>query len=222
MKKNLKFVAALAVVLLNTALIFAQEKTIEKEEFWKIVSASQSSLIAKPYRSVSIYEDFENGRSTPSKSSKSIFEAVPPDMSRKIEETGNQRKETIRIGSKRYIKLNNGPWKIDKSGEAYVSGGAVKIESESFKVTENILLDGKNVDLYEMKSISKDTGFGSDSAREITRIVTERCWISKDGLPLKSEREYSKPGYVSRYILIYEQDPNIKIENPLKRRASTR
>ena len=68
-------------------------------------------------------------------------------------------------------------------------------------------LDGKPARVYQIAGTMK---FGETSIKGQQKI-----WLSAaDGLPLKIEGK-TEPPYVIETVLIYEYDPNIRIEAPL-------
>jgi len=249
--RALVFIAAFSIVLLNATLIFGQARSIEKEKFWEAWRQSETKGQDKTYRSTETVETFFGSSSKPAKSSKRVFETIPPDKMHSIEITGNKKKESVRIGSKLYVRLNNGPWKIDNSlGTSLLTVGPT-IESESYKVTENVLLNGQTVSLYEGTQkyrLGYESMEGSTclicGGQNITGIWMIRYWISKAGLLLKSEYDTTETGTkldsvgigsgalpkkesdkieaARREKTIYEYDPNIRIENPLKRKITKR
>lgn len=217
MKKILQTIIIFSILAINTALVFGQGRTLNKEEYNKITQKAFGDLQGKPYRGIFTSEFFDDRNSSPTETTKSISEFVPPDRYHWTIESKNLKRETIIIGSKKYYRLNNGEW-TDKeemltqlsSGN---SSGIPRDSSEVYKVFEDVKLNGKKINLYE--KITKLTNFSTEN-KGTTKIWTSKIWISKDGIILKLQDEYETIGKKSlqRSITVYEYDPNIKIEAP--------
>jgi len=215
MKNKIQIIIVSLIVFLNAALIAGQEKTIEKANFLEITAKAEEKLEGKTYRKTTVNETFVARDSKPLKSSKTIFETIPPDRTRWIRDDETGKLEAITIGAKRYIRKNGGEWKENYGGGVGNGiGCGARIESESYTVIENTKLDGKTVNLYEMKKKLTNVSCGEDSRDQ---VWLERYWITKDGMYLKTEDEYEYVGEHSfrRSTAIYEYDPNIKIEAPV-------
>lgn len=207
----------LTIILFNAALIFGQEKSLEKSTFESVVDRATKKLIGKTYRSTSLYEVFEYDTSTPAKSVKSITEQVPPDRFRWLSETAGQKIETIRIGGKSYKRENDGQWILESgAGAGAGMGCGASMESESYKVSEKVQLNGAVVNLYEGIERWKSVYCGSNDGDP--EVWTKRFWISTDGLLLKTEdiTEIPDKKFMRRNVTVYEYDLKIKIEAPVK------
>lgn len=216
MKINFRLMLVLSMVFLNAAFVFGQEKLIEKKDYQEITTKAYANLKGKAYRTIYTYETFPDRNSSTTKSSKTITERVPPDRFRWIFESDGEKKEIIQIGPKRYIKLNNNEWKVDDgAGLGNGAGGGAQVESESYKLIATNSLNGQIVDVYEKTEKLKNFSAGDENRQE---IWTTRYWIAKDGLLMKAEHEYETVSTKSlvREVTIYEYDPNIKIEAPVK------
>ncbi len=215
MNKNVRLIIISAIVLLNVAVIFGQEeKQIDKSAFQAATDAGQKNLTGKTYRLIRTEEKFADRNASPILISKSIYETIPPDRDHWIDEEGGKKTEMIVIGIARYLRINNGAWKRDdRGGIGSGVGNGITVESETYKLIENVKLNGKIADLYE--KITKLTSFSDDEARE---VWTERHWITKDGLLIKTEHE-SKKEAAKAFTLsktVYEYDSKIRIVAPIK------
>jgi len=91
----------------------------------------------------------------------------------------------------------------------------VELVNESYKVFEEIDLNGKTVNLYERVEKLNICGAEGDDRKE---IWTKRYWITDDALLLRTEfdNENIKTKSITRSTTVYEYNPNIKIEAPVK------
>ncbi len=215
MKRTFQIIIVLSILLFNTILIFGQEKLIEKNQYSETIDKGYEHLKEKPFRAVFTSEFFNDRNSTSTVMWKSIREFVPPDRHRWLNERDGEKKETIEIGPREYYKINNGEW---KEGREPISGGigsgvgSASVEYESYKLYENVKLDGKKVNLYEM--VKRLTEFSTRNDGD--EIWTRKTWIGKYGLIIKVQEEYETVGKKSfrRQTTIYEYDSKIKIEAP--------
>ena len=217
MHKKFRGISILLIVMLNAALVFGQEQTLEKSAFEAIVDKAFKNLSGKTHRSISIDEKYENGSPTAAKSVKMTTEWIAPDKSRMIIDTAGQRIEKIQIGEKRYKRINDGQWELEtRSGGGIAMGCGATIESESYTVSENTNLNGTSVNLYERIEKWSSVYCGSNDGKP--EVWTKRFWISKEGLLLKTEHITEVPvkKSTSRTITTYEYDSKIKIEAPIK------
>jgi hypothetical protein len=140
-----------------------------------------------------------------------IAEFAPPDRRHAFMEGY----ETISVGEDHYEKVN-GTWsrmsqggKRDLTKRDGANPFAKAIEEGTMAVTDlgTDQLDGKPAHVYQIAGAVK---FGETSIKGQYKV-----WLSAtDGLPLKTEGK-TEPPYIIETVLIYEYDPNIRIEAPL-------
>lgn len=216
---NVKFriIFLFFAVFLNVVVIFGQEKPVTKENFAAVTTKAEENLRGKIYRSISTTENISGENSKPEIVSKSLYETIPPDRHHWLFESGDEKKEMIDVGARRYIRLNGGKWKRDdRGGIGAGMGCGDEIESVTYTANENVKLDAKVATLYEeIEKIKKS--YCSDEKGP--QVYTRRHWITNEGLLLKTETTVEVVGKnsVSRYTTSYEYNPkNLKITAPIK------
>ena len=215
-----------------SACVLAQERSNKKTEnneniiqesvFNEILTKATENLKGKTYRLTKTEEDFADRNSSSESITTNILEIVPPDKRREVEEvkspTKNTRLERIWDGKNLYEKENNGEWK------KYSGGGGISQDITSGRVTTTYkfigkeLLNEKNANVYETETHRIANKFTRTSQYQVEYIVKTKYWISEDGYFLKTLKESEVVGSKSlkRETEIYEYDPNIKIEAPIK------
>jgi hypothetical protein len=115
-------------------------------------------------------------------------------------------------------------WKLDasvgrESGadtilDADNNSDAVPNQTVSVIHRQNEMIGNVSTDFYEIKRIQK---FQNENKFNENMYVS-RYWFNKDGMILKAERESTSTNSKSLYrrTSIYEYDPTIKIEPPIK------
>ena len=207
----------LAVVLSLSSDANAQRRMISSREWMLPLSNPTVKFWEKSRRVEMTDETLANGAIV--KSVLTINEVFLPDHSRyyrkEITDGVTTEFEQIKIGYMQYTRKNSEPWtKVDLRGSGTGSGngtgGGVSTRCDQFSV-EDVILNGKQVQLYEMLSINSDTN-------ELT-FTESRRWIASDGLLHRQEYvsgKLSPREETIRTVTTYEYDPNIKIEAPIK------
>jgi hypothetical protein len=232
----MKKILCLAFVLFSSIGISAQEKTIQQAEFETINKSSSLLLSGKAYRIIRTVQSSveiipqtnasNNSTKTvpPSNISiKSITEFVPSVGFHSVYEFNssslNTKKEVIGIGGKTYTREGNGEW-----GEVT----APKVATRSKRTTTNIdkqieyksigseKLGNQNTNIYA--KIERSKLINSTDNRESISSTTTKYWYGEDGRLLKRERkrEIRNERMISKFnsTIVFELDPNIKIEAP--------
>ncbi len=150
-----------------------------------------------------------------------LFEFVPPNRSHSVYdyyENGELRSyEEIEIGKNKYFNDNFNGWrKKTKQDEMSVYSNGIYRTSEFLYVGKELIND-KTTELYQ------ETETVQDASRKHTTIITEKCWINKDGTFARYSYKTSNSYFGQRVNVVenYEYDPSLKIEAPmvkLKRR----
>lgn len=225
MKKNVITVSLIILIFSVFSSVPAQEKKISEQEFVALRKNASEKIKDKSYRvkmtgeSSTIVTD-----PAPSWFTTSIIEHTS-DGYHNVYETKSAdkvtRNEEIKVGNRKYIRLNNEAWKevstTSPQGVSDSGSGAVTLiksdKTVEWKYKGKKSLNGQNTDLYEVKTTTKFKLRDKD----ITSIFTERFWLSQDGLVLKTESESERNKKVfSHAVYEYEYDPSIKIESPIK------
>ena len=231
-KISIVFVAFLLVVA-GFSNIFAQKTsskpnvadTYNDSDFYKLQDAARRNLDERVFRQTTITEKLKIGSRVPLEYSKNINEKLPPDRSRfiaeKKTEKGVERTEYINIGRERYIRENNGEWRIYKpesggSGGGSGSGsgdGDSKVEyTEEKKFVRGEKVNKQKVDRYEQ--ILRYTFTYPNKVEKV--VKTDTHWFNSDGLLVKKSEEWRNETdkTINRTTEVYEYDIPLKIEKP--------
>lgn len=218
MKKNFILLALLLVGLSAGQNVFGQLGASSAGSFRKfdeMKDKARTLRTGKSYRVKTTTEVFADEKSTTPKG-KSVATVEHLGIDRKYfsivnEALGKTSKvEFIVIGEKEYIREDGKQWKkYTPKTEGRVSMSGIG-NSNGGKLLEKTTLNGKNVTVYE-----EETNSYSDDYEE--NSVT-RYWFDDGGELLKTEARNTdlKTKEVTKIITIYEYDPNIKIEAPIK------
>lgn len=198
--------------------ILAQRKPVRCDKLAKLRFAADSLLSKGPYRVIRTYETLKGPSEMPVNVSKSILEIVPPDsvhIYMGLESTNQKdRSETITVGSAVFSKTSDADWIKLPPAKDYPSPPDPVPDAKvcwSFPIEK---IAGTDVIRFEMKSTFKDTDLSN--GKMIISIYLSTYWFSRDGHFVKNAEEEPKRNY--RYTGIYEYDPEIKIEAPIKKR----
>ncbi|HMS41741.1 MAG TPA: hypothetical protein PKE69_16030 [Pyrinomonadaceae bacterium] len=215
MKRIFQFVIIISsFLLINFSLVFGQEKTITKKEYTEITEKAFNGVKGKIHRSIYTLDYFFPPNPTPTRLVKMTREVVPPNKYRLITERFNEKREEIKVGTRVYVRENDGKWEKDSETLFLMAAeNNEKIEEESYKLYEDSELNGEKVNLYE--KVIKLTNLNNEEGKE-KEIHTERYWIKKDGVLVKIENKTDTVGKTSFSLstTIYEYDSTIKIEIP--------
>lgn len=235
----MKRLLCFALILAASSSFFAQERTITKERFDVTFKRGLARTAGKSHRITRTVEYTVEGRSPYSASTKEVTEIVPPNMTHSITEisskSGTERKETIQIGSKTYLRDGNEEW---KEAPTYTSKDNEKWNELNEKdkpktVTHSldIISDEKEYKLFGYENWNNQrvavAGFvqqlktiNSANKAETVSITTYKCWFDgNDGLLKTETYTKSQSGEVvthNRKTEVYDLDPNIKIEAPIQ------
>lgn len=226
------FSVALALTLLLGAFlnISAQEDTFEVEDLETLKQAAYEKLSGKTYRTTTIVTSYSNGNSTPTVTTKRIFEKISPDRQRFVavveKADGVKRYEAIHIGERRFYKTDDGEW-IESTMVGNGSGNGSGSGSSDGKLEETIerklkkgaVVDNKTVDLYETVRTTKYIY----PAKTYTKIWKQSYSFDAAGMFVKFEEEVENDAdnSISRTITEYEYNPkDIKIEMPILKKKS--
>lgn len=220
---NMKKFLGLVLILFASIATLAQERVIEKEEFYNVYTRALSMRGGKSSRTTIIWEFQSEGSRAFNFPSKLISEYVPNVGSRNIYEanpkTGSLGIERISIGKKVYERKGNGEWKEAALVDApYTPKGSIKIlnKEDEYKFLGSERLDNQNMTVYSWTVRQKYTW--EKTNEEVLSNITTKYWFKENGELLKTEQlqESRTNGKVTsmKRTDIYEIDPNIKIEAP--------
>lgn len=216
------FSVCLLLVILNISA-FAQEKILTESEFNAILERTESKLKTQNYRLTKTEELFLKPNEKAENVRIEIKEVVLPNKWREVieERSKDKTSKTERLwdGSKLYKRENDGEWKkFDGGGGMGMSIRSGKF-TKVFKFVEKIVLDGKNVNLYEVQITRVANKFTQTSSYQVTYVEKSKYWIGEDDLLLKKKVENTIQGLEAVAVenWVYEYDPkNLKIEAPIK------
>lgn len=212
MKKETKIIALLILLLCFGQTIFGQEKSREEADFLSLWDKSYKLRAEKPYRSTTVSETYAENGSKLVEKNVIIYESVPPDRdyySVSTESSGKKSKfETITIGRVKFIRTDNGKWKIDKSEPSYGIGMSSE-RTIKFRGTE--MLGDKKASVYEER-------IKSHSSLRSSRDELTVYWFDKDGYLLKevTQGKSMDEDLTLTSVKTYDYDAAIKIESPIK------
>lgn len=219
------------IILLSGLTLCAQERTIDKPEFDKVMGKSYSLLRNQPYRTVeeSVMESsfaqnnkYKITTENYNGARHSIFEADSP--------TSYMRTENIFINGKHFNKKLNNPWTEEtnnpppptKSGFETVSNETI------YKSLGEGILNDKKVAIY--KTINTRSAVNKEKGNSYTVVETTAYFFDEKGLLIRSEsvseqvsKSKDEPGSAfirketkstTKRIKTTEIDTSIKIEAP--------
>jgi hypothetical protein len=226
----MKKLLLMAVVLFAGLSVLAQETTIEKAEFDKVMSGSFRALMNQPHRTVeeSVHESsFGNSKTKIvteqlGAAIRSVFESDSP--------TSTMKTESIFINGKRFVRNQNSVWKEETPiNRPQSSNDFETVVNESvYKSLGEGSLNDKKVKIY--KVISNRTRVHKSNGNSFVWNETTTYYFAESGQLVKSEslsEQISKPKNevgsafvaketksVTKKIKTIEIDQNIKIEAP--------
>jgi hypothetical protein len=234
----MKKIFCLLFVLFSAIGIFAQEKSIEKEEFEAARRNSYVGLAGRSFRETMTIETTSNAKNPSKYSSKSVMEFTPARATRRVSEvdspTLRKKTETIRIEGKIYSRTDDGEWTVGKfeirpaPERDFVPPARERIktidEQIEYKLLDPEVLDDSKTNVYA--KIERKRLLDESNNKESSSIVTTKFWFAEDGRIMKQEtiienrfkplNENEKES-VYRHIRtsVWEIDPNIRIEAPM-------
>lgn len=210
MKRNFKILALFVICLCAIQGIFGQ-RSADSKELRELQTKAQELRRIKSYRITTTTEVFDETGTTLKYKYQSVSESIPPDRYRYemtyISDGLTKKSEVITIGEKRYVRKDDEAWKLDESEPEYGVGVG---NSSNVKLVEETTFNGQRVKIYQ------ETTRSYSDAYERSSII--KYWFNTDGELLKTEDESKdeKTKNISRSVAIYQYDPNIKIEAPIK------
>ena len=231
----MKKILCLAVVIFASAGIFAQEKTIQPAEFETINKSSSRLLSGAPRRiirtqqsTVEVIPQKASNNSTKTMpastvSVKSVIEILPSVGFHSVYEfnssSKNTKKEIIKVGGRIYEREGNGEWTeiAAPKASARIENTTRKIDNQvEYKILGSEKVNNQNTNIYA--KIEKSKFVNATDKLESTSSTTTKYWYAEDGRLLKRERtrEIRNEKMISKFnsTIVFELDPNIKIEAP--------
>ena len=232
----MKKIIGLAFVLFASFSVFAQEKTIQQAEFETINKNSSRLLSGKPRRIIRTQQSTveiipqTNASSNSMKalpassiSAKTVTEILPSVGFHSIYEFNssslNTKKEMIRVGGKTYTREGNTEW------AELIAPQVISKSKRTTKIIDNQIeykavgsekLNNQNTNIYA--KVEKSRLLNPSDNQESVSTTTTKYWYAEDGRLLKRERkrEIRNGKMISKFTstIVFELDPNIKIEPP--------
>ena len=217
-------------MLIATALFalnaLSQVTKISEADLKAIIpsATSASSLLSR--REKAVTEMFDDKALPPIKTIIFTKTFLPPNKTQSFYSSENSSgkfvDERITIGPNEYVRSNDGPWKIETPEERAGFPPPPKAISVPAPTDEIVTvyrrtlaeLDTHRISFYEMEK----TGTKTDKNGTYKVTAISRYWINKDGTLAELQTEIFASNSKGRYVrtVIYEYDPNIKIEAPIK------
>lgn len=226
----MKYVLLITVILLSGLGVFAQETTIDKAEFDKVIFGNLQALRNQSYRTI---EESENQGLGGVAKTKLVTEKSGINMRSVFESdsaTNYSKTETIYVNGKRFVKKLDSPWKEETLQTNYQPSDVFETlkDEKTYKFLGEQTVDNKKAKVYQSVSVrvtaKKDNSFQSER-KEITTY-----YIDESGVIFRSESNMEainqgksaaesgrkdKPfKTTSKRIKTTEIDPSIKIEVP--------
>lgn len=220
LRKYVSAVFLLGLLLGGLTVAAAQEeREITAQEFKDLEIRGYQKLKGRTYRMTMLNETFTDRDLSPEIINTMMSETVQPDRRRFVSEikspTINSKVETVWLDGKGYKRKNDGPWEETSpgSGVGSASGTPIirKLTRETYRFVGKSALNNQTAGLYESIRHHSNSSTGQET------ISTTKFWISEDGLLLKTLSEFETVGNKSlmRMQIVYDYDPNIKIEAPV-------
>lgn len=213
MRKIFQTIIIISVLAFNAAIVFGQEKEITESEYSAITDKAAAFLEKRTYRESSTSETFADRELKQlTETSKSIYEFVPPNRIRSVYEDEDGKTERIEIGSRIYVRKNNGKWKRDNEINNTILGRSNVSKSEySYKFLEKTTFNGKSASVYSYTRTEYDLN------QNINDVYMRIFWVDSEGKYLKEVSEFTnfKSNYFNRYTSNYEYDLKIRIVAPI-------
>ncbi|MBS1795140.1 MAG: hypothetical protein JSS81_14875 [Acidobacteria bacterium] len=225
MKKAL----CLVILLLTAAGLRAQERTLEKAEFERVIGQSQQKYFGLSYRET---ETSDNSVGNNKVVSKFVWEFAGRNARRLFYQfdspTIKTKKEIITIGGKTYTRTDDGEW-IEGATPPGSQPPAAQSPLETaddrtvYKSLGPEKLNETEMSVYASEQTQKKI----DRARgqELFLTITTKYWIDPDGRLVRKETvmenliksEQNPEGRRFRHtrVAVWELDPNIRIEAPV-------
>ncbi|MGI8468852.1 MAG: hypothetical protein ACR2N3_10395 [Pyrinomonadaceae bacterium] len=214
-------ILCLAFILSSFAGVFAQEKTIGKDEFDAVYKNALAKRADKSYRTTITFQNSSEDKPGATDSGTMIIEFIPPSTRRMVyqsnSELQNKKRETIRIKDKIYTKEDGAAWKDVSNNNRQPENKSNVVEDKTeYKFLDGEMLNNQKTSVYE--EIENRKRVNPADNKEITSDTTTKYWFGEGGELLKVEQSgdlhIGDKLFHNRLTKIYELDPNIKIATP--------
>ena len=208
-------ILSLTIVIACVCEVSAQRKLISLEDYSKATLPVSSKSREMTRRVVGTEETIMDGVVT--KTVETIIEAVIPGGTRSYVKTTEGDKitesERIYVNNVWYFRNDGGAW--NKEGDdplrrMEIGGGLSSPGCLQYSV-DSVFFNGRQTQMFEALSVST-------KANELV-FNQSRMWVDVDGLPYREEHTLGKMApriETYRSVSVYEYDPKIKIEAPIK------
>jgi hypothetical protein len=194
----------------------APDKAISDAEFKAVLKKSDDKTRGKSYRVKRSSKTYKRTDNSLSRSFTETIEYAASGESRSVTENASANEkptltETVKIGEKVFTRINGGGWQTNLT-----TGNTTQTRTNSGDSVEHIYKgtvnsDGKQASLYESKIVNKTIKGG----RNFVTVTKIKNWFGTDGVLLRTEEEIETPNTLTRRVLEYEYDVDVKIEAPL-------
>jgi len=217
MKNNIRFVIFVTLLVGLTTVVLAQRKSVTAKDFEKVDAKAKDLLLTTSYRVSMTTKWYDNKGEKPVSITKFIKESVPPDRTHtwieRIDEGKITKSERIVIGPRNFERKGTGPWTELSSSGGSGMGLSPDAMSIDYYCTDGVPFEDTKADMFEVERKTKFTINGKSAFS----LYKATYWFHLDGRLLKMVSELDDKSWQSNHSSeIYEYDPNIKIEAPIK------
>ncbi len=217
------YLITLFFLLLGVGVARSQERSISEAEYNAANAKAYAVLQNAKFRETRKVDTRDSADLPWKPYSFTVDEHIKPDRSRTqitILDRGQTEPQTdlIRIGETVYIKRPDGNWVEDRYRVAE-AGTNNPYAPRTINEYKHLGYDSNvSSEATLFQKISRSEGVIEN--KTVKSVSVERLWVDKNGGILKRENESSSEAIKSlrfmRSTSIYEFDPNIKIEAPIK------
>jgi hypothetical protein len=215
--------------------VFAQERTMSQAEFDAVIKNGKWALSewkGKAIRMTQTSEVRREGKDQEAALGKTVIEFASPTTSHLVSEIRSESKitksEQIRIGDKTYKRQGEGAWiegtteakPAPKTTETAASSPSANKQAErqiEYKYLGTERLNNQTASVYA--TIWRTKRIVEATKSEALSTTTKKYWFSEDGVKLKEDTVSETQGVdvtlYNRLTVVWELDPNIKVEAPV-------
>lgn len=224
MKKSLiKIIFILGITWLSIHIVFAQARSITETDYEALQERHRQSAQGKNFRSVYTLEVIEPDTIKPIYLETRITEiGLPHDSRYFIEERRkgeSTTSESINANNKSYVREGKGKWIVTDNlmprGEINTTETGTrqaKYDSTIYRKLEHSILDGRQVDVYEIVYTISSTVNGATTQME----TSKRIWVNNDGIIVKTVVKSGNENQIQKISTwLYDYESKIVVTAPI-------
>jgi hypothetical protein len=228
MRKNLGRFLAVSIVLTllfaGSSVAVGQERVISEVDFMVYINRAFVELRNTPYRAKSTVEMRRVSETTWHPWVVDEYEYIRPDRMRWLTTYTHlgelePSRERIHIAGKRFSRYRGQKWQVEEEGK---KAPALKADSTAakpmveYKHLGSAILFNQHATIVQKTVTRKDIIDGKEGLVTNTEYWNTQYWFDAAGRFLQQEFLTHQSTGSLRQIIIYEYDPNIKVEAPIK------